>query len=482
MAVSSLGVGSGLDLNGLLTNLMQAEQQPLLALQKKEASFQARISALGSLKGALSSLQTTAQGFIPVTGQTAANKYATFKASIADTAIASATASVGAVAGTYSLEVSALAQSHRLTSPDNTDVAGKAALTAGLAAGGTLKIELGALTGTSPTQAFTADGARELNVTVAAGATLENVRDAINAAATDGRVSATIVNGANGQQLVLSSTKTGTANVMKLSGIGGLDFDPAGAGSGTLSQAAANGGQSAADAAFKLNGIAATSSSNTVTGVLDGVTLTLLKTNVGTPTSLTVSKDSTTALTTAINSFVKAYNDAAKSMKDLGFYDASTKKAGALQGDSALRGAQGQVRSFLQTVAGGTSTYQTLSDIGVSLEKDGTLKLDSTKLTKAVEADYSGVTNLVSTVGTTFKDGLEGLVGTSGNITAATDSTNRMIKDLGKRQSALLDRLAQVESRYRKQFAALDSLVASMNKTSTYLTQQLANLPGASSN
>lgn len=480
MAISSLGVGSGLDLSGLLTSLMQAEQQPLLALQRKEASFQARISALGSLKGTLSSLQTAAQGFVPGTGQTAFSKYSTFSTSLADTSIATTSATTGAVAGTYSLEVSALAQSHRLTSPDSTDVTGTAALTAGLASGGILKIELGTLSGTTPALAFAADTARELSVTVAAGATLAEVRDAINAAASDGRVSATIVNGSNGQQLVLTSNKTGLTNVMKLSGIGGLDFDPAGAGTGTLSQDAAKGGQTASDAAFTLNGITATSSSNTVSSVLDGVTLTLLKTNIGTPTTLTVSRDSATALTSAINSFLKAYNDAAKAMKDLGFYDAGTKKAGALQGDSALRSAQNQVRGLLQTVVGGSSAFKTLSDIGVSLQKDGTLKLDSTKLKAATDADYAGVTNLVASIGTAFKDGLESLVGSSGNITAATDSSNRLIKDLVKRQEALAARLTQVEERYRKQFSSLDTLIARMNQTSSWLTQQLASLPGAS--
>ena len=340
-------------------------------------------------------------------------------ATVAANTIASASASTGSVAGVYSLEVSALAAGHRLTSPNSTDLVGTAALTAGLAAGGTLKIELGALTGTSPALAFAADSARELNVTVAAGATLENVRDAINTAATDGRISATIVNGTNGKQLVLSSTKTGTENVMKLSGIGGLDFNPAGAGTGTLSQATVNGGQAASNAAFKLNGIAATSSTNTVTGVLDGVTLTLSKTNVGTPTNLTVTKDSTTSLTTAVNSFVKTFNEAAKSMKDLGYFNADTKQAGALQGDSTLRGATSQVRSLLQTTAGGSSAYQTLSNIGIALQTDGTLKLDTTKLNAAIAADYAGVTSLVSTVGTRFKESLEGLVGTSGNITAA---------------------------------------------------------------
>lgn len=482
MAISSLGVGSGLDLSGLLTSLMNAEQQPLVALQKKEASYQARISSLGTLKGALSSLQTAAKGFIPSSTQSLLEKYATFKASVADSAIASATAGSSAVAGAYQLDVTALAASHRLTSPGTDNVAGSAAITAGLAAGGILKIELGTLSGTTPSATYSADALRELNVTIAAGSTLEQVRDAINTAASDNRISATIVTGTNGPQLILSSGKTGLENVLKLSGLSGFDFDPAGAGAGNLSQSTTDGGQPPSNAAFTLNGIGATSSTNTVTGVLDGVTLKLAKISAGTPTTLTVTKDSTTSLTAAISTFVKSYNDAAKSMKDLGYYDASTKKAGTLQGDSTLRGAQSQVRNLLATQAGGTSAYQSLSDIGVTLQTDGTLKLDSSKLSAAVEADFGGVASLVSIVGTAYKDGLEGVVGTSGNITAATDSANRLIKDIAKRQEALSDRLAQIETRYRKQFSTLDGLIASMNKTSTYLTQQLANLPGSSSN
>lgn len=473
--ISSLGVGSGLDLSGIVSSLMAVETQPLTALQTKEASYQSRISALGSLKSTLSSLKTAAEALIPATGVTAANKYASFKASVADTAVASATASTGAVSGSYSLEVSALAKAHRLTTPSRTDTAAKAALDAGLAAGGTLTIELGELdTGT-----FAADSTRTLSVTVAAGATLAQVRDAINAKATDGRVSATIVNGTDGQQLVLSSAKTGNANVMKLSGISGLNFNPAAA-TGTLSQDTAKGGQAASDAAFSLNGIAATSSTNTVSDVLDGVTLTLAKTNIGSPTTLTVTKDSTTNLTSSINAFISAYNTAANTVKSMGAYNAETKAAGALQGDSTLRGAQTQLRNLLQTVAGGSSAYQTLSNIGVELQKDGTLKLDSTKLNAAVAADYTGVTTLVEKVGSAFKTGLDSVVGTSGSITAATDSTNRMIKEIQKRQTALSDRLTQIEARYTKQFAALDTLVASMNQTSSWLTQQLANLPGSS--
>lgn len=482
MAISSLGAGSGMDLNGILTSLMQVEQQPLVALQKKEASYQARISALGNVKSGLSSLLTAAQYMTLNTGQTATDKFASFKAAIADTTIATASAASGAVVGSYNLEVSALAVAHRLTSPDSTDTVGTDAVTAGLLAGGTLKIELGALTGSSGSYVYTADTARELNVTVAASSTLEQVRDAINTAAADGRVSATIINGTNGKQLVLSSSKTGLANEMKLSGVSGFDFDPSGAGSGVLSQDAAKGGQAAVDAAFTLNGIAGTSSTNSVTGVLDGVTLNLLKqTAVGTPTTLSITKDSTTQLASALTSFVKAYNESASVMKSLSYYDAGTKKAGALQGDSTLRGIQNETRNLLQTKAGGTSAYQTLSDIGVSIQKDGTLTLDTSKLTKAITADFSGVSAVVSSVGAAFKSSIDNAVGSSGSITAATKGMSTLITDIGKRATALQSHLTKVEDQYRKQFSSLDGLVTKMNSMSAYLTQQLANLPGVSS-
>jgi len=164
-------------------------------------------------------------------------------------------------------------------------------------------------------------------------------------------------------------------------------------------------------------------------------------------------------------------------MGGLGTYNATTKIAGALQGDSSLRTAQSQVRSQLfGTVAGGSSAYQRLSDIGVSVAKDGTMSLDTTKLSAAANSDFTGVANLVAKVGDTYNKTLEGIVGTTGSLVSATTGVTRMIKDLTNRQNTLSDRLTKIEANYRKQFTALDTLVASMNKTSTYLTQQLASL------
>lgn len=480
MAISSLGVGSGLDLNGIITKLMQVEQQPLFALQAKEAVVQGRISALGSLKSVLSGIQTAASALILATDQTATDKFASFKASVADTSIASATATTGAISGSYSLEITSLAQTHRITSPDSTDIPGTAAVTAGLLSGGTLKVELGSL---SNAYAYTADSARELNITIDSASTIEQVRDAINAAATDGRVAATIITGTNGKQLVITSGKTGAANAVRLSGIAGFDFDPSGsaAGNGTLSQSAAKGGQSASNAAFTLNGIAGTSSTNTVSGVLDGVTLTLLKTNISAPTTLTVTKDATTGLKTAINGLIKSYNDANKTIVELGTYNATSKQAAALQGNATLRSAQSQLRSLIFTQGDTSSVYQKLSNLGVSVQRDGSLKLDTTKLDTAVATDFEGVAALVSVVGTAFKSGMEKLTSTTGTVTAATASANATIKEYTKREQAFSERLTSLEARYRKQFSALDTLISSLNQTSSALSQQLANLPGSSS-
>ena len=484
-SVTSLGVGSGLDLQGMLTKLMQVEQQPLTLLQNKQASYQSKISALGTLQSSLAALQTAAAGLTPSSTQTATEKFSSYSASVADTTIASASAARGAVAGSYSLEVSSLATAQRLVSPASAFVSASTALNVDA---GTLKIEFGKFTPatTTPVAAatYTPDATRELDISISANASLNDIRDAINAK--NGGVSATIVTGTNGPQLVLTSLKEGTDNVMRLSGLTGTDagnfnFDPLAPAVSTFSETAA-GGRTASNAAFELNGIAGTSSTNAVTGVLDGVTLNLIKANVGTPTTVTVSQNTTTGLTSALQAFVKAYNDSNSTMGGLGTYNATTKIAGALQGESSLRTAQGQVRSLLfGTTGDSASAYQRLSDIGVSVAKDGTLSLDTTKLNTAITSDFAGVANLVAKIGDTYNKTLEGIVGTTGSLVSATTGVTRMIKDLTNRQNVLSDRLTRIEASYRKQFTALDTLIASMNKTSTYLTQQLANLPGFTS-
>lgn len=443
--ITSLGAGSGLDLESLITKLMDAERTPLTALQTKQSSYNSQISALGSLKSKLADLQTAANGLKPSTGQSALDKFASYTATSSDTTIASPTATTGAVAGSYSLVVTQLAQAQRSLSN------APPAVTPTI--GDTLSFS------------FATNGAtRDKTITIdSTNNSLSGLRDAINNA--NMGVSATIVNGTNGAQLILTGEE-GAANTFTLTGTGNL-------------ASAFSMQTTAQDANFSVNGIASTSSTNQASGVVDGVTLNLGKTG---STTITVAKDNTTNLTTALNAFIKAYNDANSLMKTQGAYDQSTQKAGPLQGNSTLRDAQSSVRGLLfSTAASGTSAYKRLSDIGVSVAADGTLKLDSTKLGSALAADANGVAGTVAAAGAAYSNKLGQIVGSSGSIQIATDSTNKLIKNITDREAVLERRLTTIEARYRKQFTALDTLVAGMKQTSTYLTQQLANLTTSSS-
>lgn len=443
--VTSLGAGSGLDLESLITKLMDAERTPLTALQTKQSSYNSQISALGSLKSKLADLQTAANGLKPSTGQSVLDKFASYSATAGDTTIASPTATTGAVAGSYSLVVTQLAQAQRSLS--NAPPAVTPAI------GDTLSFSF-ATNGATRNKTITIDSTNN---------SLSGLRDAINNA--NMGVSATIVNGTNGAQLILTGAE-GAANAFTLTGTGNLA-------SAFTTQTAAQ------DANFSVNGIASTSSTNQASGVIDGVTLNLSKTGA---TTVTVAKDNSTNLTTALNAFIKAYNDANSLMKTQGAYDQTTKTAGTLQGNSVLRDAQSSVRGLLfSTTSSGTSVYQRLSDIGVSVAADGSLKLDSTKLSSALAADANGVAGVIASTGTAYSNKLEQIVGSSGSIQIATDSTNKLVKNITDREAVLERRLTTIEARYRKQFTALDTLVAGMKQTSTYLTQQLATLPTASS-
>ena len=448
--VSSLGSGSGIDLEGLLTKLMTAEQAPLTALTTKVSSTNTRISSLGTLNSALASLQTAAQAMETSINQTAASKYATYSASVADTTIATASTTTGAAAGTYKLTDITLATAQQIR---------KSGITAPSVAG-TLSIQVG--TGTA------------VDVEMGENSTLSDVASAINESGAG--VTAAIITSGSTSYLSLTANDTGSANTITITGsdTGGgtawataFDYSSGTPGSWEEKVAAGN-------ASVTVDDVVISSASNTLTTAISGVTLNLVKAST-TGTTLTVAKNSTTALTSALNAFVTAYNSANSTMASLGTYNATTKVAGALQGNSTLRTAQNQMRALLfSNPTGGTSPYQLLSDIGLSVAKDGSLSLDSTKLNKAITADFSTVASMVAKVGAAYDTTLKTIVGTDGSIAAAQKSANTTIKSLTARQTAISTRLTQIEKTYRAQFTALDTLVAKMKTTSTYLTQQFA--------
>ncbi|MEW6513311.1 MAG: flagellar filament capping protein FliD [Pseudomonadota bacterium] len=458
-SITSAGLGSGLDINGIISSLMAVEAQPLTALATKEASYQSKLSAFGSLKGALSSLQTAAQTLKNASTFTAKS------ASSSDSTVLAASASSTAAAGSYSITVNHLAGYHALRSDGNYTA------TTDIFNTGTLSIAVG--------------GGTAVNVDIDSNNnTLAGIRDAINEA--DAGVTASIIyDSVNAKQrLVLTSQTLGSdgaitvavSNEVTVSGANPL-LD--------LATASLVETKPAEDAELIVNGITTTSSSNSVTDAIDGLTLTLSK--AGT-TTVTVAQNTGT-VTSAVNAFVKAYNDAVGGIKQMTAYDAANKKASVLTGDSTARSIQSQLSNLAQSmvtgVAGGISR---LSDIGITVQKDGTLAVDSSKLSAAVadpDKDVAALFTQTTTgnegIAVRFNTILEGIVGTSGLITSRTDGISASIKDLQKRADALNLRLEQVEKRYRAQFTALDTLIASMNQTSTYLTQQLAALPGAAS-
>jgi len=460
--ITSLGVGAGMDLEGLVQSLMQIERRPLTALENQSKSYSAKISALGALSSKLSALQTAAKNLTPATLQTPIDKFATYKGTVGDTSIASASVSTGAVTGSYSLEVTQLAQGQRLTSNPFAGGASSAIAT------GTLTIDFGTMSDGT----FNIDNDRQATIQITSdNNTLSGLRNAINQANLG--LSATIVNGTNGAQLVITG-KDGSDQTFKLSGLSGFEFDP----ESTAPSANFSAFRPALNAEFSLNGISASSTSNTVTNVLDGVTLTLSKQSApGVSTTLEITRDNSSKLKEGVEAFIKAYNEAAGTMQTQGAYNVETKTAGALQGNSVLRDAQITLSSLLfSTTAGGSSPFQRFSDLGISLDASGNLKLNSEKLDAAIAADATGVANLVAKVGKEYDQSIERVIGLSGSIKISTDSMNRMIRDLDKRQEAIGNRLVTIEARYRKQFGSLDTLMSSLNKTSSYLAQQLSNL------
>lgn len=400
-SVTSLGTGSGLDLEGIVTKLMTAESQPLTKFNTQESKLQTKISAFGSMKSALSEFQSSVQTL------TSTSQFQKATTSVSDTDYASLSATGSATVGSYSLEVSQLAQAHKLKSgtafTNTSDVVGT----------GTLSIQFG----TYSSGAFTVNSDKAAaTITIdSTNNTLAGVRDAINNAGAS--VKATIINDGTGNRLVLTSSDTGEVNSMRItttdsdgnntntSGLSQLAYDASTGGTANMSQV-----QVAKNALFTLDGLSISKASNTVTDVISGATLKLLKkTATDAPISMSISRD-TASVTTAVQSFVKAYNTLNTALTDLGHstYDASTKTTdvGALQGDSTLRTIQAQLRSVMNGVLAGGGEYSRLSQVGISFDKNGTMSLDSSKLTSALTTNSDDVASLFTSYGVPTDSGI----------------------------------------------------------------------------
>jgi flagellar hook-associated protein 2 len=464
---SSLTSG-GINVDAVVSGLMAIERQPIDKLNTKEASYQAKITALGTLKSKVSALQTAAQKL----GSSSSSSLLAFKATPSDATILSAVAGSTAVAGTYSVAVSTLAQSQKLvaagqtssTAAIGTGTATQVTFDFGTISGGTLTN--GIYTGAS----FASNGGGTRTITIdSSNNTLAGIRDAINAA--NMGVSATIVNDGSGTpyRLALSSNNSGVSNSIKITTNAGdasidslLAYDPAG--TQNLSQTAV-----AQNANFTVNGIAISKTSNSVNDAIQGVTLTLSKTGTS---SLVVERD-TAAVSSAVSGFVTAYNELYSAMKN----SYARNSGSALSGDPTLRSLQTEMRNILTTAASGNMSY--LTSVGVTSKTDGSLQLDSATLNTAMTNSFSDVSalfNSASGFATRFETWSTSALAYNGTFANRTDSLNQYIKSIAAQRDAMEVRMKSVEQAYRKQFSSLNATVLSMNQTSTYLTQQLAKL------
>lgn len=393
-AISSPGLGSNLDVNSIVSQLMAVERQPLQALDKKEASFQAQLSAFGTIKSSLTSFQTALQSLNDVT------KFQAYKATIGDSSVATVAAANTAAAGNHSLEVSKLASSQKLVALGQTSATasignGTLTLEFGTIGGGTFNSTTGKYTGAT----FTADGAGAKTITIgASNNSLTGIRDAINAAKIG--VTASIVNDGSGTpyRLSLAVNDTGAAKSLRISvaGDAALSNLLAHDASGTQNLAET---ATASNAEFKLDGVAITKSTNSVSDALEGVTLNLLKTNVGAAAQIAVVRDSSGAKSAA-ESLVKSYNELNTTLKNLGAYNPTSKQGSILQGDVTLITLHARIRATLtDALKGAAGSFSNLSQIGIAFTKEGTLKFDSAKFQAAVEAAPNDIAPLFAAVG-----------------------------------------------------------------------------------
>jgi flagellar hook-associated protein 2 len=453
--IISSGVGSGLDVAGLVSKLVQAEGAPKAAqLDQAEAKVQAKLSALGSLRSALASFRDT------LTVLKDASKFQGRQATLSTPDFLTASASATAVPGSYSIVVDRLASAHKLQSGDY--------LAADSVVGtGTLQIATGG-------EVFQLEIDAESN-------TLAGVAAAINASAASQKVQATVITGSGAARLTITARNTGEDNALVITQSGGdgglaaLEFPHSGTGLNEIAEAL--------DARAFIDGLLVTSDTNTITGAIAGVDLTLVVASEGEATEVAIGYDRTAARET-VESFVKSYNALVDSLKKLTSYNAETRQGGPLFGDGGVRNLVDQLRRELSSsVAQADGAYDTLAKIGITVQLDGKLAVDSADLDAAFTADFDAIGELFGSEDTglavKLDARLEPYLASQGVFDSRTASLKSSIEAIADRREALNQRLVALQTRYTKQFNALDSLLAQLQGTSNFLAQQLGNLPGS---
>ncbi len=462
--ISVPGVGSGLDVNSIVSQLVSVEgNTKTLLLANQQESINAEITAFGSLKSLLSTFQSsTTKLKLPVT----------FDASLAtssDSTIFTASSNGSVAAGVFDVEVRDLAEAHKLLSPGFADadtVVGE----------GTLTISV---------------GSSDFDVTIdGSNSTVTGIRDAINDATDNTGVSATIVTVDDGTgndtltKLILTSESTGTGNALTItvndtgdgvhtdaSGLSAFYYDTGDATSPEQMTEI----NAATDAEVYIDGQKVLSDSNTVVDAIQGITLNLVAEDAGTDYTLSIGEDKE-SITASIELFISNYNSFVSLTNSFTSFDADSGSAGIFLGDSTLRGLRNQVRSEItNSVDDIGGPYAMLVDIGITTDSNGLLTIDSAKLTNALDTNFDDVGNLFSStngIAVKLDSVLAEYTKTDGVIDSKTKGLNTTIDGVEKDFEDLNNKLEALETRLLAQFSGLDVLLSQLNSTSSFLSQQ----------
>lgn len=459
--ISSTGIGSGLDVNKIVSQQVALESKPLEKLESKNTSLNSEISTWGGIKSELSALQDASQKLMDLSSWNAR----ALKSS-SETAV-TGTAAEGATVGSFAIEVTRLAQAQ------STRMASSIPATDTFSAG-RLDISLG--DGSSFGSAISVD--------ISDGDSLSAIASKINGTANIGVTATVIKTSDTEQQLVMRSNSTGEAMGFKVqafngggtaitdgTGLGQLAYNDGSTGGMALTQAGL-------DATATIEGIAITSASNTLTDAVPGLTLNLQQTGSST---VTVSNDTKPAKD-AIDGFVKAYNTIVSNLSNLTKYDAGTKTAGPLQGDSTAVGLLNTLKNMVGATGPAGTSYSRMSDVGLELQRDGTLTTNTTKLTAAL-ANPTDLKTFFSAAGTTstdtgmarrFYDYAFGATGIDGLVTSRSNALQQAVSRNKSDMDRMQARIDKTEERLYKTYSALDGKMASLNAMNSYITQQIS--------
>ncbi|MCT8987230.1 flagellar filament capping protein FliD [Shewanella phaeophyticola] len=450
MALTATGIGSGLDISSIVGVLVDAEKTPKEALfTETETKIDAKVSAIGTLKSALSTFQDAAE-------KLQSGEFLNIRTvSTGDSDFFTATADQYSQPGSYSIIVEQLALSQKLAGATVSDA------TAGVGEG---------------SLDFSVNG-ESFSVAITDTDNLAAIASKINNASDNSGVTATVIKSDSGSRLVFTSTETGTDNQMTVTAT-----DTTGTGlsdmfSGTNLESL----QEAQDSIIYVDGQKLTSQSNTIDDAITGVELSLTDADVGETSTLTIAQD-TESVKTNIESFVSAYNALITSMDTLSSFDVEEDTAAALQGDSMIRSLESQLRKMVSERVSVDGVESALYELGISTDRDGKLSIDDDKLSDAVTNNMSLVEGVFSTSDTglayQFDDLVESYTKTGGIIDARNNTYTSQTSRLADQREAFTLKMEQLEARLLKQFNAMDLVVSELNSQGSSLTSSLASLPG----